>query len=137
MLQRLRVRWSATTCPRVSRARKSGNWEIALGDQVGVAGGFVSTTGDDPWVGTITYSFVLEYSSSTGVATFQVNGTGFVSSLLTTPDYGIDGYGFGGITLGVRTRATTTMVLSNLVLNGVSLAPSGYTGTPTYTTYAL
>lgn len=116
------------------RGTISGNWEVALGDSVG-GSSFVSTTGDDPWVGTNTYNFSLKYSSATGLATFNVAGTGFASALLTSVDYDIDGWGFTGIDLGLKTRAATTLALSNLVLNGNSIG--GYTGTTTYVTNSL
>jgi hypothetical protein len=124
------------------KGQQPGNWEIGLGDRVGTVGNnpegdpwFVNTNGDDPWVGTNTYDFSLKYSSATGLATFLVSGTGFTSTLLTTPDYDIDGYGFTGIRLGLVTRAATTLTLSDLFLNGSSIG--GYTGTTAYTTNAL
>jgi hypothetical protein len=120
------------------RGTIAGNWEVALGDSVGGAS-FVNTTGDDPWVGTNTYNFSLKYSSTTGLAEFQVAGTGFTSALLTSADYDIDGWGFTGIDLGLRTRATPTatqLTLSNLVLNGSAIG-SSYSGTTTYVTNAL
>jgi len=123
----------------------NGNWEIGLGDRVGEVGNnpegdpwFVSTNGDDPWVGTNTYDFSLKYSSATGLATFLVSGTGFTSTLLTTPDYDIDGWGFTGIGLGLKTQAATTLKLSDLFLNGSSIGSvGGYTGTTTYMTNPL
>ena len=123
------------------KGQQSGNWEIGLGDQVGTYGGFVSTTGPDPFVGTNTYNFTLTYHASTGLATFQVMGPSFTSNLLTTPDYGITGYGFHGIDLGLRALAATgspnpTLALNGIYLNGNSL-PGLYTGTSTYTTYSL
>jgi hypothetical protein len=118
------------------RGTVPGNWEIGLGDSVG-GSSFVNTTGDDPWVGTNTYDFSLKYSSATGLATFLVSGTGFTSTLLTTPDYDIDGWGFTGIDMGLRTRATTQLTLSNLILNGSSIGSSSYSGGTTYMTNSL
>ena len=119
------------------RGQVAGNWEIGLGDQVGVAGGAVTTNGDDPFVGTNTYTFTLNYSSATGLANFQVAGTGFTSTLLVSPDYDIDGFGFSGIDLGLRSRVSpVTLTLSNLILNGSSIGGT-YNGTTTYTTYGL
>lgn len=119
---------------------QAGNWEIGLGDSVGGAS-FVSTTGPDPFVGTNTYNFTINYHASTGLANFQVSGSGFTSTLLTTPNYGITGYGFNGITLGLRAtngpmHAPNTLTLSNLNLNSAPLSGS-YVGTNTYTTYTL
>ncbi len=132
------------------KGQQSGNWEIGLGDRVGTVGNnpegdswFVNTTGDDPWVATNTYDFTLNYSSTTGLATFLVSGTGFTSTLLTTPDYDIDGWGFTGIDLGLvtraasTTRAATTLTLSSLILNGSSVGNPSYNGTTSYTTNAL
>jgi hypothetical protein len=118
------------------RGTIAGNWEVALGDSVGGAS-FVNTTGDDPWVGTNTYNFSLKYSSATGLAEFQVAGTGFTSTLLTSPDYDIDGWGFSGIDLGLKTRTNTTLTLSDLILNGGAIGSSSYNGTTTYATNAL
>lgn len=125
------------------KGMQPGNWEIGLGDRVGTVGNnaegdpwFVSANGDDPWVGTNTYNFSLKYSSATGLATFQVSGTGFTSTLLTTPNYDINGWGFTGIDLGLQSRATTTLALSNLFLNGNSIGGS-YNGATTYATNAL
>lgn len=125
------------------KGMQPGNWEIGLGDRVGTVGNnpegdpwFVSTNGDDPWVGTNTYNFSLKYSSTTGLATFQVTGSGFTSELLTTPDYDIDGYGFTGIGLGLLERAATTLELFNLVLNGNSIGGT-YSGTTVYETNSL
>ena len=124
------------------KGQQSGNWEIGLGDSVG-GSSFVNTTGDDPWVETNTYDFTLKYSSMTGLATFQVVGTGFTSALLTTPDYSIVGWGFTGIDLGLVTRAAsttrpaTTLTLSDLILNGSSIGSSSYNGTTSYATNAL
>jgi hypothetical protein len=126
------------------KGQQSGNWEIGLGDRVGTVGNnpegdpwFVNTNGDDPWVGTNTYDFSLKYSSATGLATFLVSGTGFTSTLLTTPDYDIDGWGFTGIDLGLQTRAATTLTLSDIILNGSSIGNPLYNGTTLYTTNAL
>jgi hypothetical protein len=113
---------------------QSGNWGVGLGDQVGTSGGFVQAFGDNPWVATDIYSFSLTYSAGTGLATFTVNGSGY-NSVLTSADYGINGYGFSGITLGLKDRDTTGLTLSNLTLNG-SLIGS-YEATTTYTTYTL
>jgi hypothetical protein len=125
------------------KGQQSGNWEIGLGDRVGTVGNnlegdpwFVNTTGDDPWVATNTYDFTLNYSSTTGLATFLVSGTGFTSTLLTTPDYDIDAYGFTGVRLGLQSRQASTLTISDLVLNGSSILGS-YTGTTTYTTNSL
>ncbi len=126
------------------KGQQPGNWEIGLGDRVGTVGNnpegdpwFVNTNGDDPWVGTNTYDFSLKYSSATGLATFLVSGTGFTSTLLTTPDYDIDGWGFTGIDLGLQTRAATTLTLSDIILNGSSIGNPLYNGTTLYTTNAL
>ncbi len=81
--------------------------------------------------------FHPEYSSTTGLATFQVEGTGFTSALLTTPDYSIVGWGFTGIDLGLKTRAATTLTLTSLILNGSSIGNPSYNGTTSYTTNAL
>ncbi len=124
------------------KGQQTGNWEIGLGDRVGEPGNnpegdpwFVSTTGADPWVGANTYDFTLNYSSTTGLAKFQVKGANFTSALLTSADYGIDGWGFTGIDLGLKTRTATTLTLSSLILNGSSIGT--YTGTATYTTNPL
>jgi hypothetical protein len=128
------------------KGQQTGNWEIGLGDRVGEPGNnpdgdpwFVNTTGDDPWVNANTYDFTLNYSSATGLATFKVSGTGFTSTLLTTPGYDIDGWGFTGIDLGLRTRATpaTQLTLSNIMLNGNSIGSSSYSGGTTYVTNPL
>lgn len=124
---------------------QSGNWGVALGDRVGTVGNnpegdawFVSKAGDAPWVGTNTYSFSLKYSAASGLATFQVDGTGYTSSLLTTPDYDIAGKGFTGIDLGLVERATTTLSITDLLLNGNAIGTAGgYSGTTSYTTNAL
>lgn len=123
------------------KGQQPGNWEIGLGDSVG-GSSFVNTTGDDPWEPTVAYGFTLNYSSTTGLATFQVVSSGFTSTLLTTPDYSIVGWGFTGIDLGLVTRAAstrpaTTLTISNLMLNGNSIGNSPYNGTTTYTTNAL
>ena len=115
-----------------------GNWEIGLGDQVGVPGGFVQATGDDLWMGSVTYNFTLNYDSTTGVADFQVQGAGFTSTLLQTPDYGLQGFGFTGISLGLREDSanSTELIVCALRLNGVWLSGI-YSATDTYTEYAL
>lgn len=125
------------------KGMQPGNWEIGLGDKVGTAGNnldgvpwFVSTNGDDPWLGTNTYNFTLNYSSATGLADFQVTGTGFTSALLTSPDYGISGFGFTGIDLGLVRRSAATLTLSNLSLNGNSIGGT-YSGTTSYATNVL
>jgi hypothetical protein len=121
---------------------QTGNWGVALGDRVSEVGNnadgdawFVSKPGDAPWVATNTYSFSLKYSSVTGLATFQVDGTGYTSTLLTTPDYDIEGMGFTGIDLGLQQLSTTTLTISDLVLNGSAIA--GYGGSTSYVTNAL
>lgn len=116
------------------KGTQSGNWELGLGDSVG-GSSFVSTTGDDPWLNQ-TYSFTLTYDAATGRATFQVTGNGFTSTQLISPDYDIEGYGFSGITLGLRDRGTTELILSNLFLNGNTIG-SSYTATTTYSTVSL
>ena len=118
------------------KGTQAGNWELGLGDQVGVPGGFVQANGDDPWVGTNTYSFILNYHAATGLADFQVTGTDFTSALLTTPDYGILGFGFSGITLGLKDRGTTDLDVFNLSLNSSSIGGS-YDATTTYITNTL
>ncbi len=118
------------------KGTQSGNWEIGLGDQVGVYGGFVQANGDDPWVGTNTYNFTLNYHASSGLADFQITGTGFTSTLLTSADYDIEGFGFSMITLGLKDRGTTDLDVFNLVLNGSPVGGS-YDGTTTYTTNTL
>lgn len=117
------------------RGTSQGNWELGLGDSVGVPGGFVSTNGDDPWVNQ-TYSFTLTYDAVTGRATFQVTGNGFTSTQLISPDYDIAGYGFSGINLALKDRGTTELILSNLSLNGNAIG-SSYTATTTSSTYSL
>lgn len=107
---------------------RSGNWDVALGDQVGkkVAGvnQFVQNAPGNVWDAAVTYSFAMQYSSTTGLATFTVTGGGY-NTTLTSADYSIQGYGFTGITLDVIARPKDTPASPNPSISLTSLSLNG------------